>query len=128
MFKLMETRSVFFSSDEVLDALSGFRERQGHLSHEAFVEECVLDLVRDGTIIGCYLGIKSDSGLSPSQAEGSQEIHMSAEEMLAAFVFYCRNRRIPLPAASVKELQSVGESVQLTFSMVRPSLERSRRQ
>ena len=104
MYKIVETRSLLFSSNEVLDALADYQCRRECLRFGETIERCSFELDSSGEMIRCQVargGDKDDQTDCESPRERVDvRSNVPASDIVAALIFYCRNARIPLPAAA----------------------------
>ncbi len=111
MYKIIETRSLFFTSDEVLDALVDYQCRRECLRFGETIERCSFELDNSGEIIRCQLARVGDEDDQSDRQSPRERVdvcsNIPASDIVAALIFYCRNARIPLPAAAEKSLQFI---------------------
>ncbi len=92
----MEIRNIIFSANEVLFAFKDFRQRKG-------------DPLPAGSILNYKIIEKPNLQVRIVMAcdpDGhKQTITFESEELAAALILFCINRKIPLPADSAKTLQ-----------------------
>ena len=112
---LREIRYIFFSKQQAVEATLELYRARKKTMFTGSVKKIDIKAQRG---IDLSFVVQSDQNGSES------EYHITDEELAAAFVFYCINRKVPLPAAGVqKTLQVYGDDVALVISKGMPSIQ-----
>ncbi len=106
-----EIRNIIFSTNEVLFAVKDFRQRKK-------------DPLPSGSILDCKMIEKPEVHARIEMAcdpDGAKRtITFESEELAAALILFCINRRIPLPANAIKILQLFDGELGLVVTMFPP--------
>jgi hypothetical protein len=94
-----EVRQLLFKSREIIVAITEYFHRRG-LNLPIGTASRVT--IAEGQPIQAILDIVTDGG-------ETVDIEVDAEELAAALILYCINRKIPLPVEAEKRLQRIHE-------------------
>lgn len=100
-----EVRHIIFSKFEVMSALTEYRKRRNEpLPSSDHVAVTIRDKPK----------IVVDLAIVPEGKQMPLELVFEGEELAAALIMFCIDRKIPMPATGVsKTIQLVGESIAL---------------
>ncbi|TDP47205.1 hypothetical protein [Zavarzinia compransoris] len=105
----IETRTIAFTGAEVAAALVDFHLRrrfplpQGRIARITFSEPP---------------DIRGLLSIETRHDDRPQAVTLDSEVLAAALLFYCLSRRVPLPAASQKQLRLAGDGLELVITTV----------
>jgi hypothetical protein len=102
-----ELRLITFREAELIRAVTGYHRRRGLPIPNGAVESA---RVTEFGNVAAVLTIRDDAG-------DVTELNVSDEELAAALLLYCFDRKIPLPAESEKRLYRVGGEIGLVISI-----------
>lgn len=106
-----EIRNIIFSTNEVLFAVKDFRQRKK-------------DPLPSGSILDCKMIEKPDVHVEIEMAcdpdDHKRNFTFGSEELAAALILFCINRKIPLPAAAIKILQLFDGELGLVVTIIPP--------
>ena len=106
-----EIRNIIFSTNEVLFAVKDFRQRKK-------------DPLPSGSILDCKMieepkvHVQIEMACDPDGHK--RTLTFESEELAAALILFCINRRIPLPADALKILQLFDGELGLVVTMFPP--------
>lgn len=111
-----ELRRLIFSREELVKAISNFREVSGNG-------------IPAGNIVYCQIMRNSDLSVSvkflPEGESQFQSEQLGVDIIGPALMKYCLDHKIPLPRNSEKAIEVIGENIAMTVSIARPTVQLS---
>ena len=104
-----EIRSIIFSREELVTALTEFAKRKGRPLPPGSVFKCKVS-AEPGVEVALAIAVDGEDRL--------EHVTFTAKDLGAALVFYCIQHEIPLPArGATKGLRVYGDSLALIVSI-----------